>query len=133
MSFCNDMFYISFQNLSTNNFFNCMFEINLNHFFLCPNSKSQQSVVRKLRLTLQEGVIRISLAQMLEYCALNPRCSISLYETSPLEASLTLSHNCQRITTLMRKGFFNITSDTKETYLATIDQAYLKILIIGPS
>ncbi len=31
------------------------------------------------------------------------------------------------------KGVFNIISDTNETYLATIDQAYLKILIIRPS
>ncbi len=31
------------------------------------------------------------------------------------------------------KGGSTITMDTKETYLATIDQAYLKILIIGPS
>ncbi len=31
------------------------------------------------------------------------------------------------------KGVSTITTDTKETYLATIDQAYLKILIIRPS
>ncbi len=72
-------------------------------------------------------------ACMLEYCALNPRCSISCFQTSPSEASPKLFHNCQSTTTLMREGLLNIASDTKETYLATTNQAYLKTLIIGPS
>ncbi len=54
-----------FRSLGTLNFY--AYQININHFFICPNSKSQQSAVRKLRLTLPEGVIRISLARMLEY------------------------------------------------------------------
>ncbi len=104
MSFCNNMFIFHFKLCPlTNPSFACS-KININHFFSCPNSKSQQSVLRKLRLTLLEGVFRISLARMLEYCALNPRFYFS-YKTSPLVASLTLSQKCQRITTVMRKGF----------------------------
>ncbi len=82
-AFKTNMLYILFSKFCPLTNLSLHVPININHFFICPNSKSQQSVVRKLRLTLPEGVIRISLARMLEYCALNLRCSISCFQTSP--------------------------------------------------
>ena len=57
---------------------------------------------------------------MLEYCALNPRCSISCFQNfSFKQTSTKSSHTLLVYYHAQGEGLFDNASDTKETYLAT--------------